>query len=149
MGYLLKLEGEVYPLTRYVNPAALLDNARPNTIVYERQDELHRHVLGLFSTGCSVDVAQEGFSELMCCLPPVKSATLGYGNLFRIIIMNFMDAYDFDVRSVKKSCVHMVQPNGHIIPFETMNLFYRTAVQRAQLAQLRGQAAPELLNAPA
>jgi len=75
--------------------------------------------------------------ELMCCLPPVKSETLGYGNLFRIIIMNFMDAYDFDVRSVKKSCVHMVQPNGHIIPFETMNMFYRTELQRANLAALR------------
>ena len=138
MGYLLKLDGEVFPLTRYVNPAALLDQSRPNTIVYEQQADLHEQVLDLFSTGCSVDVAQEGFHELMCCLPPVKSDTLGYGNLFRIIIMNFMDAYDFDVRSVKKSCVHMVQPNGHIIPFETMNLFYRTATQRAHLAVLRG-----------
>ena len=36
-----------------------------------------------------------------------------------------MDAYDFDVRSVKKSCVHIVHKDGRIIPFETMNLFYR------------------------
>lgn len=139
MGYLLKLEGEVFPLTRHVNPAALLDSTTANTIVYEQQDAVHAQLLGLFSTGCSVDVAQEGFHELMCCLPPVKSASLGYGNLFRIIIMNFMDAYDFDVRSVKKSCVHMVQPNGHIIPFETMNMFYRTEMQRANLAMLRAE----------
>lgn len=142
MGYLLKLDGEVHPLTRYVNPASLLDAEHPNTIVYEAQDELQAQVLRLFSTGCSVDVAQEGFHELMCCLPPVKSDKLGYGNLFRIIIMNFMDAYDFDVRSVKKSCVHMVQPDGHIIPFETMNLFYRTEVQRQHLANLRTAIAP-------
>ncbi|MEM6773161.1 MAG: radical SAM protein, partial [Bacteroidota bacterium] len=125
MGYLLKLEGQVFPLTRYVDPAALLDNTTTNTIVYEQQDAVHAQLLGLFSTGCSVDVAQEGFHELMCCLPPVKSDTLGYGNLFRIIIMNFMDAYDFDVRAIKKSCVHIAAPNGHLIPFETMNLFYR------------------------
>ncbi len=139
MGYLLKLDGEVFPLTRHVNPAALLDSTTANTIVYEQQDAVHAQLLGLFSTGCSVDVAQEGFHELMCCLPPVKSESLSYGNLFRIIIMNFMDAYDFDVRSVKKSCVHMVQPNGHIIPFETMNMFYRTELQRANLAILRSE----------
>ncbi|MBD0376156.1 MAG: hypothetical protein ICV51_11055, partial [Flavisolibacter sp.] len=46
-------------------------------------------------------------------------------NLFRIIIMRFMDAYDFDVRAIKKSCVHIVHKDGLIIPFETMNLFYR------------------------
>ncbi len=50
---------------------------------------------------------------------------LDYDNLFRIIIMNFMDAYDFDVRAVKKSCVHIVNKDLKLIPFETMNLFYR------------------------
>jgi uncharacterized radical SAM superfamily Fe-S cluster-containing enzyme len=39
--------------------------------------------------------------------------------------MNFMDAYDFDVRAIKKSCVHIVSDDGKMIPFETMNLFYR------------------------
>ncbi len=61
----------------------------------------------------------------MCCLPTVKSDTLDYSNLFRIIIMNFMDANDFDVRAVKKSCVHIVSNQNKMIPFETMNLFYR------------------------
>lgn len=30
-----------------------------------------------------------------------------------------------DVRTVKKSCVHIVNKDYKIIPFETMNLFYR------------------------
>lgn len=34
-------------------------------------------------------------------------------------------AFDFDVRAIKKSCVHIVHKDGRIIPFETMNLFYR------------------------
>ena len=50
---------------------------------------------------------------------------LGYDNLFRIIIMQFIDAYNFDVRAIKKSCVHIVNKDNKIIPFETMNLFYR------------------------
>jgi len=39
--------------------------------------------------------------------------------------MRFIDAYDFDVRAIKKSCVHIVHKDGRVIPFETMNLFYR------------------------
>jgi uncharacterized radical SAM superfamily Fe-S cluster-containing enzyme len=58
-------------------------------------------------------------------LPQVYAPGLTYENLFRIIIMRFIDAYDFDVRAIKKSCVHIVSKDGKIIPFETMNLFYR------------------------
>jgi len=55
----------------------------------------------------------------------VQLPQLSYDNLFRVIIMQFYDAYNFDVRGVKKSCVHIVHKDGRIIPFDTMNLFYR------------------------
>jgi 7,8-dihydro-6-hydroxymethylpterin dimethyltransferase len=29
------------------------------------------------------------------------------------------------VRAIKKSCVHIVHKDGRVVPFETMNLFYR------------------------
>ncbi len=29
------------------------------------------------------------------------------------------------LRAIKKSCVHIVHKDGRVIPFETMNLFYR------------------------
>jgi len=82
-------------------------------------------MLNMFSTGVSVDAVKEEVHELMCCLPEVVAPDLGYDNIFRIIVMNFMDAYDFDVRAIKKSCVHIAQPDDKIIPFDTMNLFYR------------------------
>jgi uncharacterized radical SAM superfamily Fe-S cluster-containing enzyme len=51
--------------------------------------------------------------------------------------MRFIDAYDFDVRAIKKSCVHIVHKDRRVIPFETMNLFYRgDKVKR--LEELRG-----------
>jgi uncharacterized radical SAM superfamily Fe-S cluster-containing enzyme len=124
MGYALKLGGQVFPMTRYVDPAHLLNNSR-NTIVYEQDTELHQHLLKIFSTGISVDRVQENFKQLLCCLPGIYAPGLSYDNLFRIIIMRFIDAYDFDVRAIKKSCVHIVNKDGRIIPFETMNLFYR------------------------
>jgi uncharacterized radical SAM superfamily Fe-S cluster-containing enzyme len=124
MGYALKLAGQVFPMTRYVDPAHLLNTSR-NTIVYEQDEQLHQHMLKIFSTGISVDRVEENFKELLCCLPQIHAPGLTYENLFRIIIMRFIDAYDFDVRAIKKSCVHIVHKDGRIIPFETMNLFYR------------------------
>jgi 7,8-dihydro-6-hydroxymethylpterin dimethyltransferase len=124
MGYALKLGGEVFPLTRYVNPADLLNNSR-NTIVYEQDERLHSKMIRLFSTGNSVEDATAKLHSLLCCLPQIHAPSVTYDNLFRVIIMQFIDAYNFDVRSVKKSCVHIVNKNNKIIPFETMNLFYR------------------------
>ena len=124
MGYALKLAGQTFPLTRYIDPAHLLDNSR-NTIIYEQDDALKEKMIDIFSTGISVDRVEENMKQLLCCLPQIEAPGLGYENLFRIIIMRFIDAYDFDVRAIKKSCVHIVHKDGRIIPFETMNLFYR------------------------
>jgi 7,8-dihydro-6-hydroxymethylpterin dimethyltransferase len=124
MGYALKLAGQTFPLTRYIDPTHLLDNSR-NTIIYEQDDMLKEKMIDIFSTGISVDRVEENMKQLLCCLPQIEAPGLGYENLFRIIIMRFIDAYDFDVRAIKKSCVHIVHKDGRIIPFETMNLFYR------------------------
>jgi hypothetical protein len=64
-------------------------------------------------------------------------------NAFRVIIMHFLDAHSFDVRSVKKSCVHIVHPDGRLIPFDTYNLFYRDNLEKTCLHPLR----KDLLNA--
>lgn len=125
MGYALKLGGEVFPLTRYINPADLLDNSKKNTIVYEQDEALHGKMIELFSTGNSVECASENLKSIMCCLPEIDAPELGYDNLFRVIIMQFIDAHNFDVRAIKKSCVHIVNKDNKIIPFETMNLLYR------------------------
>lgn len=124
MGYALKLGDQVFPLTGMINPDDLLDNSR-NTIVYEQDEKLKMHLLNMFSTGNSVDRAGEHLKSIMCCLPEIDAPNLSYDNLFRIIIMQFIDAHNFDVRAIKKSCVHIVNKDMSIIPFETMNLFYR------------------------
>ena len=139
MAYALKVEDEVHPLTRWVDPETLLTEGG-NTIVYEQDEALHDQVLRVFSTGYSVEAVQEDLHALLCCLPKIEAPGLGYDNLFRIIIMNFMDAWDFDVRAIKKSCVHIVHKDGRIIPFETMNLFYRDEEQRQQLSVLQAEA---------
>ncbi|HFC00433.1 MAG TPA: radical SAM protein, partial [Phaeodactylibacter sp.] len=122
MAYALKLGDEVFPLTRFINPADLLDDSK-NTIIYEQDEVLHAKMLKIFSTGNSVEKASEELHSILCCLPQIDAPELSYDNLFRIIIMQFIDAYNFDVRAIKKSCVHIVNKDLKIIPFETMNLF--------------------------
>ena len=138
MGYALKLNGQAIPLTRYIDPSMLLDNSKRNTIVYEQDTVLHEELLKIFSTGISVDRVDDNVKKLLCCLPEIYAPGLSYENLFRIIIMRFIDAWDFDVRAIKKSCVHIVSKDGRIIPFETMNLFYRDSKEE-YLKQLQNE----------
>lgn len=124
MGYALKLDGQVYPLTRHFEPESLLSTSR-NTINFEHLPEVRKKLYEVFSTGSSPRKAADSLKAIFCCLPKIKAPNLTYDNLFRVIIMQFHDVYNFDVRSVKKSCVHIVHKDGRIIPFDTMNIFYR------------------------
>ncbi|MBL8970761.1 MAG: radical SAM protein [Myxococcales bacterium] len=135
MGYALKLGGEVIPLTRFLRPEDLL-GAPGNTIVYESDLRLRSHLMRVFSTGNTVDGVAPELQALLCCLPQIAAPGLSYENIFRVIVMQFIDAYNFDVRAIKRSCVHIVSKDLKIIPFETMNMFYRDEKAEA-LVQLR------------
>ena len=125
MAYALKLGDQVIPLTGLI-PEETLINAGRNTIVVERDEALREQVFKLFATNQSPEGQACSLSDLLCCLPKVEApAELGYRNVFRVLIMAFIDAHSFDLRAVKKSCVHIAQPDGRIIPFDTFNLFYR------------------------
>jgi uncharacterized radical SAM superfamily Fe-S cluster-containing enzyme len=137
MAYALKYGDRVEALTHLIDPEMLLNSSK-NTIVYEQDQALKDHVLQVFTTGKSVEKVGERLTQLLCCLPNIIAPKLSYDNLFRIIIMNFMDAYDFDVRAIKKSCVHIANTKGKLIPFETMNLFYREEFKE-KLEAIRGE----------
>lgn len=126
MAYAVKLGGEVRPLTRYIEPEVLIDGSR-NTIVFERDPELKARLFKVLSTNHSPQSQANCLSDLLCCLPRVEAPSLGYENVFRVLIVQFMDARNLDIRALKKSCIHIAQPDGRIIPFETYNLFHRHA----------------------
>jgi uncharacterized radical SAM superfamily Fe-S cluster-containing enzyme len=125
MAYALKLGDATVPLTRFVSPETLIAKGR-NTIVVERDESLRTHVFELFATNHSPESQACSLSDLLCCLPQVQAPQdWSYRNVFRVLIMQFIDAHSFDLRAVKKSCVHIAQPDGRLIPFDTFNLFYR------------------------
>jgi uncharacterized radical SAM superfamily Fe-S cluster-containing enzyme len=138
MAYALKLNGKTTPLTSLVPPEILIDGAR-NTIVYEQEAGVRDHLFKLFSTNHSPAGQASTLKELLCCLPKVLiPKNLGYKNLFRVLIVQFIDAEAFDVRSVKKSCIHIAHPDGkRLIPFDTYNMFYRGELEQTRLEPLR------------
>jgi len=136
MAYALKLGEATVPLTRFVSPETLIAKGR-NTIVVERDEQLRAHVFELFATNHSPQSQACSLADLLCCLPQVQAPQeWNYRNVFRVLIMQFVDAYSFDLRAVKKSCVHIAQPDGRLIPFDTFNLFYRDG-RATQLETLR------------
>ena len=72
------------------------------------------------ATSATVDIglAQQFFLRAM-------TQQLNPGDMFRITTTSFMDAFNFDVRQLMKSCVHFVLPSGHLIPFSAYNVLYR------------------------
>jgi 7,8-dihydro-6-hydroxymethylpterin dimethyltransferase len=125
MAYALKLKGEVIPLTGLLDPTTFL-SVMPNSVLYEQNEELKQKIFKLFSTNHSPISAATTLKQLLCCLPliPVPEG-INYDNVFRVVIMQFLDPFNFDVRSVKRSCIHIAHPDGRIIPFDTYNMFYR------------------------
>ncbi len=138
MAYALRMGGELQPLTRFLDPQTLVEGAG-NTIVFERDASLKEQVFKLFSTNHSPASQANCLSELMCCLPKISAPqTLDYRNVFRVLIVQFMDAQSLDIRALKKSCIHMALPDGRMVPFESHNLFYRDERQLL-LAQIRSE----------
>ncbi|HUA62181.1 MAG TPA: radical SAM protein [Verrucomicrobiae bacterium] len=138
MAYALKVDGRMIPLTGMVDPKVLIEGGR-NTIVFEADEKLHQQIFRLFSTNHSPQSSAGTLRDLLCCLPRVVTPEgIDYRNVFRVILMQFIDAWGFDVRSVKKSCVHIAHPDGkRIIPFDTYNLFYRDGLEESVLGPLR------------
>jgi hypothetical protein len=140
MAYALRTDdtGGLQPLTRFLDPQTLVE-ASSNTIVFERDASLKNQVFKLFSTNHSPESQANCLSELMCCLPKIAApATLDYRNVFRVLVVQFMDAQSLDIRALKKSCIHMALPDGRMVPFESHNLFYRDERQQL-LATIRGE----------
>lgn len=103
MAYAIKMNGQVTPLTGEIDPQVLL-HGEGNTINYEQNPAVRNEVFKLFANCCSDtgDASSDATSEngkrgtslkqLLCCLPQVNvPANVTYDNVFRLIIMQFLD----------------------------------------------------------
>lgn len=139
--------GTYLPLTRFISIADHLD-LLANGITFTRSSarELIADFLGRQSCGCEGGCGDGEFSEQVAAQgeatevvdttePEQRMAEnffrrclledLSPADVFRVTTTSFMDAYNFDIRQLMKSCVHHLLPSGHLIPFCAYNLLYR------------------------
>jgi len=137
IAYGLRHGETILPLTALI-PRALLVAEAPNTVAFENFPGLHQKVLDLFSLPGASGDASEKISALLCCLPEIKAPeSLGYSSTFRVVISQFLDRWNFDLGGVKRSCVHFVEPDGRIFPFDTYNTFYRSGAPARRVIEER------------
>lgn len=125
IGYGVRNGREVAPVTRML-PRDMFVAATPNTVTFEAFPELRATIFNLLSLSTAQGDTSDKLASFLCCLPEAKvPPALGYADTFRVVISQFLDRYNFDLGTVKRSCVHFVEPGGRIIPFDTFNTFYR------------------------
>jgi len=145
IGYGLREGRNVTPITSLLPRELILQG--PNTISYEAYPELRAAMLDLLSLATTQCNTEEKLAGLLCCLPQAMvPQELSYANSFRVVIMQFLDRYNFDLATVKRSCVHFVTPEGRIIPFDTYNTFYREGAEGAEVIRRRRKGLEEILG---
>ncbi|HEV2236145.1 MAG TPA: hypothetical protein VGR57_05725, partial [Ktedonobacterales bacterium] len=146
---------KVRPLPRYLDVRQYLDviGNQINFRVDDMKGVVGSALMRLWSASAPLSTLNTLY-DFSCCLPVApgvlsqkEHGSLLYENMFRIVIMYFMDAWNFDVRSAKKCCVHNVLPDGKIIPFCSYNTLHRPKYMtktrdRARLVAGRPASAP-------
>jgi 7,8-dihydro-6-hydroxymethylpterin dimethyltransferase len=117
------------PLTRKIDIKKHLPFIK-NTFKFDPDDFLKDLTRDVFSKSCCN--AAGLFKDIAKYIPvsylwKKEEEKISYisDNTFRISITSFIDAYNFDIRSAQKECVHFITPDLKKIPFSTYNLFYR------------------------
>lgn len=138
IGYGLRDGERVVPVTSLI-PRELLVAESPNTVTFEAYPELQKRVFELLSLSTAQTDTSDKLSALLCCLPEAAvPQSVGYADTFRVVVSQFLDRFNFDLGTVKRSCVHFVQVDGQVIPFDTYNTFYRPGAPGAE-ALARGR----------
>lgn len=119
------------PITRKIDIRKYL-SIISNSIAFRLEDLSRKSLLGLWSAS-SVLSSFRSLRDFSCCIPidvnllsKAERVTYVNENTFRISIVSFLDAYNFDVKSVKQECIHFITPDKKKIPFSTYNLLYRS-----------------------
>lgn len=129
--YLYKTKGEFIPLMRNLDLKNYVPIIR-NTFKFDPEEFLKDLTKNAF---CSTDACCNYLGllgEFKKIIPKsyfLKSEKekIEYvsENTFRISVTSFIDAYNFDMKSMKKECVHVITPDLKKIPFSSYNILHR------------------------
>lgn len=127
--YLYRSGGGFIPLIRDLDIKACLPVIR-NTFKFDPEDFMKDLAKNALTGGgcCGVDLLKN-FKKIIPgeYLRKSEMGKVEYvsANSFRISVTSFVDAYNFDMKAMKKECVHVITPDLKKIPFSAYNMLYR------------------------
>ena len=134
--YLYKTKRGFLPLTRNFKAEKHLSVIQ-NTFRFDPDDFLKNLAKNIFSASCCDYLGF--FAKLNKLIPKsyflkTEQEKVAYvsENTFRISVTSFLDAYNFDMKSMKKECVHIITPDLKKIPFSAYNILYRNPKKEAE-----------------
>ena len=123
VNYLYRHQGGWTPITRGVDFRKYLPFIR-NTFNFKAEEFLQEAAA---SPSCC------GLGELLAFIPRTflqrgRPERVQYinENLFRLSVVSFLDAWNFDLKAMQKECVHIITPDLRKIPFSAYNLHHRS-----------------------
>lgn len=129
--YAVKKDGRYVPVTREIGIEGYLEII-DNTMDF-RAEDLVRNAASKAIRGAGCDCFRLK-DEIAALLPEGylkwtrrRRAEFIDGNTFRITISSFIDRHNFDAKSIKKECVHVITPDLKRIPFSAYNMTHRTS----------------------
>jgi 7,8-dihydro-6-hydroxymethylpterin dimethyltransferase len=138
IGYGIRSGPTVLPVTRLMSREDIV-SAAPNTISFEKHPDIRARIFDLLSLSTIEANGESRLASLFCCLPEIETpASLGYQDTFKVVIIQFLDRFNFDLGTVKRSCIHFATPDGRMIPFDTYNSFYRPGAPGAERLREKG-----------
>lgn len=125
VGYAVKAGGKILPVTSKI-PREMITEQR-GTIAFEQDKEFIKTVIHTVTldTALGENIINKDSvkRKLFCCWPEfIAPESMAYENIFRIVIMEFTDMYNFDSANIKRECNFMIEPD-RAIPFSTYNMW--------------------------
>ncbi|MFQ5879299.1 MAG: radical SAM protein [Dehalococcoidia bacterium] len=117
--YALTLDGEVIPLPRLVNVADYMDYFT-NRAIPEPSHEVMTALESLWSATVGAGQAPQHLCTA-CGIDFNLALEALDKSVFLLLIVAFMDEYNFDLKAAMKCCVHELLPGDRIIPFCVYN----------------------------
>lgn len=128
--FMYRANGQFIPLTRNVEIKSYLPFIQ-NTLQFSASEMLSDTIKKMLKGQevCQCFDFLKDFSKLvpakLVIKTPKKRAEFVYENTFRITSTSFVDRYNFDSKSMKKECVHVITKDLKKIPFSAYNMIYR------------------------
>lgn len=124
VGYAIKTDGKILPVTGKI-PRELITEQK-GTVAFEQDKNFLKTVINTISldTAFGENIVNKDSikRKLFCCWPEFFAPeSMSYENVFRVIIMEFSDMYNFDTSNIKRECNFMIEPEL-AIPFSTYNM---------------------------